>query len=120
MEGTGWARGGRLWELQRGRRAGCDPMECSPVFSQDGGKPGPARPMTERWAGNRWAPLPPADRLKIGQTEGQVWLALTALLVEPRCRAKYQLDEWRKERLLGLRRYLNELMFDQVGRQRLA
>ena len=39
---------------------------------------------------------------------------MTNLLVEPRCRARYALDEYRRERLLGLKRHLNELMFDQV------
>ncbi|KAG2424422.1 hypothetical protein HXX76_014475 [Chlamydomonas incerta] len=72
------------------------------------------RPVLEKWAGNRWAAVAPADRLKITQTDGQVWLAVTNLLVEPRCRAKYSLDEFRRERLLGLKRHLNELMFDQL------
>lgn len=45
-----------------------------------------------------------------------MWLALTNLLVEPRCRAKYGMDEFRREKLLGLKRHLNELLFDQVGR----
>ncbi len=44
-----------------------------------------------------------------------MWLALTNLLVEPRCRAKYGMDEFRRERLLGLKRHLNELLFDQVS-----
>ncbi|PNW79580.1 hypothetical protein CHLRE_08g358751v5 [Chlamydomonas reinhardtii] len=72
------------------------------------------RPVLEKWVGNRWAVVPPADRLKITQTDGQVWLAVTNLLVEPRCRARYALDEYRRERLLGLKRHLNELMFDQL------
>ncbi|KXZ43602.1 hypothetical protein GPECTOR_85g332 [Gonium pectorale] len=76
--------------------------------------PGGGRPVLEKWAGNRWAPVAPADRLKITQTDGQVWLAVTNLLVEPRCRAKYALDEYRRERILGLRRHLNEIMFDQL------
>ncbi|EFJ40689.1 hypothetical protein VOLCADRAFT_31395, partial [Volvox carteri f. nagariensis] len=67
-----------------------------------------------KWVGNRWVVVPPADRLKITQTDGQVWLAVTNLLVEPRCRAKYGMDEFRRERILGLKRHLNELMFDQV------
>jgi hypothetical protein len=43
-----------------------------------------------------------------------VWLALNSLLVEPRCRAKYAPDEWRRERLLGLKRHLHELLLDQL------
>ncbi|GLC39562.1 hypothetical protein PLESTB_001626800 [Pleodorina starrii] len=75
---------------------------------------GRGRPVLEKWWGNRWVAVPPADRLKITQTDGQVWLAVTNLLVEPRCRAKYGMDEFRRERILGLKRHLNELMFDQL------
>jgi hypothetical protein len=32
-----------------------------------------------------------------------VWLALNNLLVDPRCRAKYDLDDYRKEALHKLR-----------------
>ncbi|GIL46757.1 hypothetical protein Vafri_3666 [Volvox africanus] len=75
---------------------------------------GGGRPVLEKWGGNGWVAVPPADRLKITQTDGQVWLAVTNLLVEPRSRAKYGMDEFRRERILGLKRHLNELMFDQL------
>ena len=44
----------------------------------------------------------------------QVWLAINNLVVEPKARAKYNMDEYRKDKLVGLKRYLNELMFDQL------
>ena len=44
----------------------------------------------------------------------QVWLALNNFLVDPHCRAKYTLAEYRKERLLRLRRFLNDLLLDQL------
>jgi hypothetical protein len=44
----------------------------------------------------------------------QVWLAVNNLVVEPRCRAKYGADEWRRDRLLSLKRHMNELLFDQL------
>ena len=43
-----------------------------------------------------------------------MWLAINNLAVDPRARAKYNLDEYRRDRLLGLKRYLNELLFDQL------
>lgn len=36
------------------------------------------------------------------------------LLVEPKCRAKYRLDDFRKDQILNLRRYFNEVLFDQL------
>lgn len=44
----------------------------------------------------------------------QVWLALNNLLVDPHCRAKYNLDDFRKEQLFRLRRFLNDLLLDQL------
>lgn len=49
----------------------------------------------ERYVGNGWQAVPAADRLRLGQYDAQVWLALNNLLVEPTCRAKYDLDEFR-------------------------
>lgn len=43
-----------------------------------------------------------------------MWLCLNNLLVEPRCRAKYGSDEWRRDRILTLKRFMNELLFDQL------
>jgi len=44
----------------------------------------------------------------------QVWLTLNNLVVDPKCRAKYGFDEWRRDRLLTLKRFMNELLFDQM------
>ncbi|KAG1671405.1 hypothetical protein FOA52_011902 [Chlamydomonas sp. UWO 241] len=71
----------------------------------------------ERWetaGGMAWKAVDAADRLKIGQWELQLWLAINNLVVDPKARAKSSMDEWRKDRLLGLKRHLNELLFDQV------
>ncbi|GAX77785.1 hypothetical protein CEUSTIGMA_g5228.t1 [Chlamydomonas eustigma] len=85
-------------------------LERPPWVRRRGGK-------TERWCvegGMRWTAVEAADRLKLGQYDIQVWLAINNLSVDPRARAKYNLDNYRKERLLGLKRYLNELLFDQL------
>jgi hypothetical protein len=44
----------------------------------------------------------------------QVWLALNNLVVDPNCRAKYNLDDFRKETLMGLKRFMNQLLIDQL------
>lgn len=44
----------------------------------------------------------------------QVWLALNNLMVDPHCRAKYNLDDFRKETLFTLRRFLNDILIDQL------
>lgn len=44
----------------------------------------------------------------------QVWLLLNNLLVDPKARAKYDMDEYRKEAVLRVRRYLNDILLDQL------
>ncbi|WIA09269.1 hypothetical protein OEZ85_008677 [Tetradesmus obliquus] len=69
---------------------------------------------TEKFIDGRWQVVPPADRMKIAQLDGQVWLSLVNLLVEPACRAKYDPDEYRRGCLLKLQRHLHELLMDQL------
>jgi hypothetical protein len=45
---------------------------------------------------------------KPNPTPAKVWLTLNNLLVEPRCRAKVELDEYRRDALFRLKRFLNE------------
>ena len=42
----------------------------------------------EKFFDGKWTPVPPGDRLRMTKTEGQVWLALYNLLMEPECRRK--------------------------------
>lgn len=44
----------------------------------------------------------------------QVWLAITNLVVDPKFRAKYQLSSYRKDVLSRVRRFLNDLLIDQL------
>ncbi|GBG61442.1 hypothetical protein CBR_g21787 [Chara braunii] len=51
----------------------------------------------EKFADGRWIPIPPDEKLKLTKLDAQVWLALYNLMVEPKCRAKYRYDDFRKE-----------------------
>lgn len=44
----------------------------------------------------------------------QAWLMLNNLLVDPKARAKYDMDEYRKETVLRVRRYMNDILLDQL------
>ncbi len=39
---------------------------------------------------------------------------LNNLLVDPKARAKYDMDEYRKEAVLRVRRYMNDILLDQL------
>ncbi|KAK9815647.1 hypothetical protein WJX72_007380 [[Myrmecia] bisecta] len=70
--------------------------------------------QTEKYIGNRWTVVEPAERLKLTQADAQVWLALHNLVVDAKCRAKYDFDEHRREALVRVKRYMNEVLFDQL------
>lgn len=44
----------------------------------------------------------------------QVWLAINNLVVDPAFSEKYEFTQFRRDCLHGLRRYMNELLFDQL------
>lgn len=44
----------------------------------------------------------------------QVWLSVNNLVVDPVFREKYEFNEFRREQIQTLRRYMNELLFDQL------
>lgn len=68
----------------------------------------------EVWDNGVWSPLPPEERLKVAKADAQVWLALNNLIVDPRCRAKYNYDDYRREQVGRLQRHFNEVLFDQL------
>eukprot|EP00877_Chromochloris_zofingiensis_P004789 jgi/Chrzof1/14310/Cz08g32160.t1 len=68
----------------------------------------------ERFTAGVWQAMPAADRLKLCQPDAQVWLALNNLLVDPKCRAKYEPDDYRRENLLKLKRHFHEVLLDQL------
>eukprot|EP00892_Ulva_mutabilis_P008069 jgi/Ulvmu1/5634/UM023_0174.1 len=69
---------------------------------------------TERREGTQWTVIAPSDRFQLSSIDAQVWLALTNLVVDPSFRAKYRLDNFRKDTLNRIRRFLNDLLIDQL------
>jgi len=63
---------------------------------------------------NRWKDIDPSMRLLIGPTEVQAWLGLYLLLKNNRILSSYEIFDSRKNNLLKLRPYLNDLTLDQV------
>ncbi|KAA6426414.1 MAG: zinc finger MYND domain-containing 10-like [Trebouxia sp. A1-2] len=69
---------------------------------------------TEKFIGNVWTAIESRDRLKLTQHDAQVWLMLNNLLVDPKARAKYDMDEYRKKTVLRVRRHMNDILLDQL------
>lgn len=59
-----------------------------------------------------WQPY--TDTAKIPKTEAQVWLTIYSLFMNEDVRRKYDLNSYRKGNLLRLRKFLNEVVVDQI------
>lgn len=78
-------------------------------------------PWTRRTGGKwqklidqKWAEVAPIDLLKITKLEGQPWLGLYHLVAKKEFRERYHLNTFRKGQLLRVRKYLNEILLDQL------
>ena len=72
------------------------------------------RPATEVFQEGKWEEQDPRDRLLLTKNDAQCWLALHTLLCDPKCRAKYRYDDYRKGVVAGLKRHFNEVLMDQL------
>ena len=59
-----------------------------------------------------WQPY--TDTAKIPKVEAQIWLIIYSLFMNEDVRRKYDLNSYRKGNLLRLRKYLNEVVIDQI------
>ncbi|KAJ1480323.1 hypothetical protein T484DRAFT_1811101 [Baffinella frigidus] len=51
---------------------------------------------------------------RVTKIEAQVWLLLNSLLLDDDCRRKYEWNEQRKQNIMRLSKYFNELLIDQL------
>ncbi|EJK78063.1 hypothetical protein THAOC_00061, partial [Thalassiosira oceanica] len=55
-----------------------------------------------------WREVPPTELLDLTSHEGQPWLALYHLTCSSSCRSSYGLDEYRRSRLMRVRKFLRD------------
>ena len=67
-----------------------------------------------KYTAHAWAPCPAGDLLQLTPNDGQPWLTLHALLMEPALRSRYALSSHRRATLLRVRKYMNEVLLDQL------
>ncbi|KRX01979.1 hypothetical protein PPERSA_07624 [Pseudocohnilembus persalinus] len=73
-----------------------------------------ARNEREKYENSKWTVVPKSEYNKLPKLEAQVWITIYNLFMDPECRNKYELSEQRKNNLLRLRKYMNELLLDQI------
>lgn len=62
----------------------------------------------------KWTNVARIDLLKISKLEGQPWLMLYSLLAKSVFRERYVINNFRKGQLLRVRKYINEILLDQL------
>ena len=62
----------------------------------------------------KWRDVPAEQLLDLTKLEAQLWLLLYHLVCSPDVRRKYILHSFRKGQLLRVRKFLNEVMLDQL------
>ncbi|KAL4095713.1 hypothetical protein PRIC1_009086 [Phytophthora ramorum] len=67
-----------------------------------------------KFVDQKWVVVEPGDLLALTTTEAQVWLAIYYLLCTKSAREHYEVTQYRKDQLLRIRKYLNELLVDQL------
>lgn len=68
----------------------------------------------EKFEEHKWQVVEADDEGRLPKLHSQVWLSIYNLVMDPECRARYDLSSFRRENLLRLRRYINEVVVDQL------
>nr|CAD7576537.1 unnamed protein product [Timema californicum] len=62
----------------------------------------------------KWQHIEGEAAHKVTHTEGQLWIAIRQLLLDPRCPAHYDINDTRKNQLIKLQCYLHDTLLDQL------
>lgn len=68
----------------------------------------------EKFEENQWEVMESEDEGRLPKLHSQIWLTIYNLIMDPECRARYEMTNFRKDNLLRLRRFLNEVVIDQL------
>jgi hypothetical protein len=68
----------------------------------------------KKFSQQKWTVVEPSDLLVLTTTEAQVWIAVYYLICSKNAREHYDVTQFRKDQLLRVRKYLNELLVDQL------
>lgn len=67
-----------------------------------------------KYIDNKWKIVPLNERYQLTKIEGQIWISLYELLLNPQCVSKYEYTDFKKNQVLKLRSHLNEVLIDQI------
>jgi hypothetical protein len=67
-----------------------------------------------KYIDNKWKLVPLSERFQLTKIEGQIWISLYELLLNPQCVSKYDYTDYKKNQILKLRSQMNEVLVDQI------
>lgn len=68
----------------------------------------------QKFEEHEWQDVEADDEGRLPKLHSQLWLAIYNLVMDGECRSRYELTSFRRENLLRLRRYINEVVIDQL------
>ncbi|XP_046473343.1 zinc finger MYND domain-containing protein 10 [Neodiprion pinetum] len=63
----------------------------------------------------KWETVNETDQDRMCRVEGQVWIGLREILLNPKCAPYYEITEFRMSKLVKLQKYLHETILDQIS-----
>lgn len=73
-----------------------------------------AKGEQEKFEDQKWTVIQPHERGKLTKIEAQVWLTIYNMFMTNDSSRKYEMTSFRKQNLLRLRKYMNEVLLDQL------
>ena len=67
---------------------------------------------TEKFEDQRWQVIESHDVGKLTKIEAQIWLTIYNMMMTSDSNRRYEITSFRKQNLLRLRKYLNEVLLD--------
>lgn len=68
----------------------------------------------QKFEENEWQNVADDDEGRLPKLHTQVWITVYNLVMDAECRNRYELSSFRRENLLRLRRFINEVVVDQL------
>eukprot|EP00347_Sterkiella_histriomuscorum_P019773 403340343 len=69
---------------------------------------------TEKFEDQKWQVVAPGEQGRVTKIEAQVWLTIYNMFLSQDTNRKYEITSFRKANLLRLRKYLTEVLLDQL------
>ena len=73
-----------------------------------------ARGEQEKFEDQQWTVIQSHERGRLTKIEAQVWLTVYNMFMTNDSSRKYEMTNFRKQNLLRLRKYMNEVLLDQL------